>query len=346
MSLNNKSIIIKDWNVISKIGIGKEEFRANLFTRSKDALQDFNVTEFLGKKGTRLYDLPTSLVTVASKFILDSNNIDCNETGFVLGTSYGSLESILEFIKDIYTSEKPYFVDPSRFPNTVMNSQASQTAIRYGFKGLNSTISGGVLCGVKAVNYAKNMMQNEYVKSIIVGSVEENSKNIYKYLQNINSTNELDDYLEKEEGCALFLLDRYNELDFESNGPVIELVSSEFIFSGGTTAVDYKKGLSICLEKVQRELGICLKEINLTVISNQPDDSKITEIEQEVYNEHLDNYTYFNANRIIGNSISASGSLQLAIFLTGIEGFSEYGLITSFDKSGLVGCLLVRRWSK
>ena len=83
-------------------------------------------------------DRATALLLCAGKMALDDSKlggegIDRSPVGVSMGTTYGSLKSILDFDRDSIV-DGPRFVNASKFPNTVMNSPAGRLAIRFGLK--------------------------------------------------------------------------------------------------------------------------------------------------------------------------------------------------------------------
>ncbi|MBB5119738.1 hypothetical protein GO002_02425 [Streptomyces eurocidicus] len=95
------------------------------------------------------------------------------ETGVVLGSSLGSASAVAEFTRDTLVQERPYLVNPSAFPSTLMNSAASRAAIRHGLTGLNATVSGGPLASLHALRYARNALVRGHARQLLVGGVEE-----------------------------------------------------------------------------------------------------------------------------------------------------------------------------
>ncbi|ARZ68974.1 hypothetical protein SMD11_3338 [Streptomyces albireticuli] len=95
------------------------------------------------------------------------------ETGVVLGSALGSASAVAEFTRDTLVQERPYLVNPSAFPSTLMNSAASRAAIRHGLTGLNATVSGGPLASLHALRYARNALVRGHARQLLVGGVEE-----------------------------------------------------------------------------------------------------------------------------------------------------------------------------
>ena len=62
---------------------------------------------------------------------------------------------------------------PPHFPNTVINSPASQVSIRFKIKGFNTTISTGFCAGLDAVSYAADFIRLGRADVVLAGGVEE-----------------------------------------------------------------------------------------------------------------------------------------------------------------------------
>jgi 3-oxoacyl-[acyl-carrier-protein] synthase II len=142
------------------------------------ALLGFTAREHLGRKGTSTYDRATSLAVLACRDALSDAGIDPGATdrarvGIVLGTTVGSFRSTSDFSAETLIQPKPYLVNPSLFPNTVMNSAAGQAAIRLGLRGVNATLAAGRPAALHAVRYAVNAIRRGHADVVLAGAVEE-----------------------------------------------------------------------------------------------------------------------------------------------------------------------------
>ena len=193
--IERERIVITGLGIVAPNGIGKEEFQRNcfegtpgikpitLFNSSEYRCQfageigDFQPAQYLGSKGLRNLDRTTLLALVAAKFAIEDARLEItdknrSEIGVVLGSTMGSVHSISEFDKE-GLREGPRFVNPAFFSNTVINSPASQIAIRFGLRSVNATISTGFSASLDAISYAVDMLRSGRVKVLLVGGVEE-----------------------------------------------------------------------------------------------------------------------------------------------------------------------------
>lgn len=172
--------VITAWSAVSPYGIGRAVFAEGLRERRGTVTElgpehgstpdgvgcvvpAFGIRDVLGKKGTRSMDRVTGLaVTAVGSLLDDADRNRAVGTGegaaFALGTTTGSAQSMMDFTRDSLTGEQPFFVDPARFPNTVMNCAAGQSAIWYQLKGPNATIAGGRTAGLHALNYSRRLL--------------------------------------------------------------------------------------------------------------------------------------------------------------------------------------------
>ncbi len=189
-------IVVTGTGVISCIGAGIEEFETalfegrsgigprTLFTDSVPAgvageIRSFTPQQWLGNKGLRVLDRSARLICVASHMALQSSGLaqpEGNEgdpnLGLVLGTMFGSVHSITSFDWS-GLNDGPNLVNPMQFPNTVINSPAGQAAIKHKLRGVNSTISAGLVSGLYAIHYAMEFLRFGRATALLAGGVEE-----------------------------------------------------------------------------------------------------------------------------------------------------------------------------
>jgi len=190
-----KRVVITGLGIITSNGQGKEEFYKairegqvgykpiSLFETddflidSAGEVKDFDPTIYMGKKGLRSLDRSTKLLCSAARLAIDDSGLEItdgntDEVGVCVGTTLGSLKSISDFDK-ITLTEGPRYTNPAHFPNTVINSPASQVSIWNNIQGFNTTISTGFTSSVDAMSYAYDFIVSDRIKVVYVGSVEE-----------------------------------------------------------------------------------------------------------------------------------------------------------------------------
>lgn len=193
--MENKRVVITGIGILTCNGKGKEEFwrslkegkagygPATLFDASPftvnqvGEISDFDATVYMGVKGLRNLDRSTKLLVSAAKLAIDDSGFKITEentddVGVSVGTTLGSIKSISEF-DEVTLKEGPRYTNPALFPNTVINSPASQVSIWHHIKGFNTTISTGFTASLDAMNYAYDFLQFERAKVIYTGGVEE-----------------------------------------------------------------------------------------------------------------------------------------------------------------------------
>lgn len=191
----DKRVVITGLGILASTGQGKKEFwqalkdgrtgyrPVTLFPTDRFSvnvageISDFDAVRYLGPKGLRTLDRSTRLLVAASRlaiadsgFTITEENTD--DVGVSVGTTLGSIKSISDF--DMVTlKEGPRYVNPALFPNTVINSPASQVSIWNNIQGFNTTISTGFTASLDAMSYAYDFLQMERAKLIFTGGVEE-----------------------------------------------------------------------------------------------------------------------------------------------------------------------------
>jgi 3-oxoacyl-[acyl-carrier-protein] synthase II len=187
--------VVTGIGVISAIGIGKAPFWSALVSGVSGIKQvslfetdrlpchtageaiDFAPEVFLGQKGLKYLDRSTQLAAAATSLALGDSGLVAAagrrvDIGLVLGTTFGSVDSITGFDRQILT-EGPRSVTPMAFPRTVINSPAGHVAIRFGLAGLNATLAAGSVSSLQAIAYAADFVELGRADVLLAGGVEE-----------------------------------------------------------------------------------------------------------------------------------------------------------------------------
>ena len=347
--MSKKRIVITGIGIVSPIGIGKDEFWKNLFAGKSGIktitlfdtsklkvkvggeITDFNAKEILGKKGLIDLDRATKLLLAAGKFALEDSGCDIDEantnsTGISVGTTFGSLSSLSNFDR-ASLAEGPHFVNPSRFPNTVINSPASRMAIRYKIKGFCSTISTGECSALNALEYAMNAIEFGRAQRVLVGCVQEMCIQIFlglykvNYLSGMNYRAAVSSPFDKErdgivfsEGAGVFLIE-----DIEAALKRKAKIYSE-ILSISSNFDPYRlykynpkgEGMKESMDSAISEAKFLAADVDC-IFANANSTLDADLIEAKVINEIFNKSVPVTAIKsIIGETMSASGGMSIA----------------------------------
>ena len=348
--MNKKRIVITGIGVLSPIGIGKDAYwdslqkgmsgfrpitlfdTSDLKVKIAGEITEFNPKDILGKKGLVDLDRATTFLLSAAKFALEDSKIDISNinsprTGISVGTTFGSINSLSEFDRQSL-EEGPHFVNPSRFPNTVVNSPASRTAIRYGVKGPNATISTGYCAALDAIDYAIYSMNFNRANRMIVGAVEElciqTFLGFYQlgYLSGLNNGNQplscpfdkRRDGIIFSEGTSVIILEELNSALARKADIYAEILSVGSNFDPFRLHKFNPKGKGIA-ESMKLALdNAALKPDDIDCIfanANSTQDADLIETKaiKEVFGKASGNIPVTAIKSMVGETFSASGGL-------------------------------------
>jgi 3-oxoacyl-[acyl-carrier-protein] synthase II len=138
----------------------------------------FDAEAELGRRTTRFNHRSTLLAIAACGAALRDARLTADEEarngiGVTLGTMCGSVSGTASFGWATFSQPRPYNVDPSCFPNLIINTAAGAVAIKYGLRGANSTVAGGPVAGVIALRHAALTLRAGHADTVLVGACEE-----------------------------------------------------------------------------------------------------------------------------------------------------------------------------
>lgn len=169
------------WNALKEGRVGHKKI--TLFDTSElkcdqaGEISDFDPTVYMGKKGLRSLDRSTKLLVSASKLAVADSGLEITEEnsddiGVAVGSTMGSVKSISDF-DEVTLREGPRYTNPALFPNTVINSPASQVNIWNYIQGFSCTISTGFTASIDAISYGCDFILYDRVKMVYAGGIEE-----------------------------------------------------------------------------------------------------------------------------------------------------------------------------
>jgi len=354
----NDNIVITGIGVVSSIGIGKDNFwqaleeaksgisPVTLFDTSYlkvklgAEIKDFRPQEILGEKGLRNLDRATKLLLCAGKLALEDAKLEVNEEntcslGISIGTTLGSIWSISEFDKTALR-DGPHFVNPAEFPNTVINSPASQLAIRLKIKGPCATLSTGFTSSLDAIKYGIDLIRNQKAETVLVGGVEEFCEQTYlgfyklKFLAGIKA-NELNCPFDKRrngiifgEGSAVLVLEKEStakKRKAKIYGRILGF--SSFFYPYAINKYEPKaQGLKKAMRLALEEANLSIEEIDyISCAANSTQEADLIETNaiKEVFGKRAKEIPLSATKSMLAETFSAAGALATAATVGAIE---------------------------
>ncbi len=352
-------VVITGIGVLSPVGIGRDKYREALFqgkagfrtislfdTASFNVhiageISNFDPVLFLGKKGLRTLDRSTRLISSAAKLAIDDANLQITDEnthsiGISIGTTFGSLHSISQFDREGLI-EGPRYVNPSHFPNTVINSPASQVSIRFKIKGFNTTISTGFCAGLDAFSYASDFIMLNRANVVLAGGVEELCEETFFGFHNLGYLSGVDG---SEPVCCPFDA-RRNGIILSEGAAVLVLEDLEHALKRGADILavvmgygnsfdpladkDFKhagKGLKNAITLALKDASLNPEDIayiSASANSTKGLDRMETRVIKEVFGKNAFNIPVSSIKSMVGESFSASGALSLAAAVDAIK---------------------------
>ena len=398
--MSDTSLVITGSSTVSSLGIGNDllpnglnsdgnitnikSFEFHEFDHDVPCFQipDFNPRDILGKKGMRTKDRATKILLATMelgfKKQLDLNN-ETDKPGIVIGTSFGSVQSIGDFLSDSIENGVNA-VNPMLFANTVINSPTGQANIRYNVKTLSTTISTGFNSGIDAVIYACDYIKRGYVPLIITGGFEEISYYSMLGLKlsgALSQSNTIRPFSKKAdgvivgEGCAMFLIETTENAVVSGRKILAEIIGYSNAFDSKQGRFGFNprgEGARYTIEQALSSAKIRPDDIDF-IVSSGSGNPYGDDMESAVLTSIFNN-TPVTAYKIkTGECYGASGPISLACALSDIENRritgtgisyevknninlisetknefqSRYVLITSFSCDGYCSSIIIKK---
>ncbi|MFI6768975.1 beta-ketoacyl synthase N-terminal-like domain-containing protein [Streptomyces sp. NPDC050355] len=299
--------------------------------------------ELLGRKGLRNLDRTTRLALVACDMALASYPGTVSPgAGVVMGTATGSVRSSGEYSLRTLQADRPYLVNPSLFPNTVMNCAAGQVAIRNGLHGVNATVAGGALAGIQALRYARNAVRQGQAACLLVAGAEELSAQSGWGWQRSGA---LRPDFPLGEGAAALVVEPEERARAGGRPILARVLAAEVGFAprGRLTAA-----LAGCVRRALERSGVAPADVR-SVAPGATGQVGADRLELRALRAALGASGLppaVDVRQAVGETFSATVPLQLAAL---VETWRQRGahpgeaaLITALGHDGSVGCLVVR----
>lgn len=356
----DKRVVITGVGVLASNGKGKDEFwqaleegkvgykpitlfdPAEFNVKIAGEISDFDPTVYVGKKGLRTLDRSTKLLISAARLCIDDSGLkitddNTDDVGVSVGTTLGSLKSISDF-DYITLTEGPRYVNPSHFPNTVINSPASQVSIWNNIQGFNTTISTGFTSSIDALSYANDFIQMERVKVVYAGSVEELCvQTFYGFhaLKFLSGSKEGEEFVncpfDKRrngvtfgEGAGLVCFEEYEHAKARGAKMYCEVLGFGYAFDPWRIHKYNPKGPGVieAIEDALNNAGLKPKDIDCIFANanSHPVADKVETLAiKKVFGDHAYKIPVTAIKSMVGECYSLTGTLQVAAAVGAIE---------------------------
>lgn len=336
--------VISAWAAVSAYGIGAPALAGGLRERPdfSSTVQDlpaaragvvpgFNPRELLGAKGTRWLDRVSALAVVATGEVVGEAGDLGSEPGLVLGVNNGSAQSMLELTRDSLVKDRPEFVKPAQFPNTLMNAAAAQCAIWHRLRGPNATVAAGRTSGLFALRYARRMQLAGRADAVVWGAAEEFSTTRAWFEHHAAPDRPAGTLL--GEGCAMLLLEPPGRPERHGRTGLAEVAGLAFAVYGEPD--DAGPALAGC---VRRVLAQSPGPLWAHAAAHDP---ALSEVDIGV-----DAEVRLPMTELVGDTHAASAALGVAAVLASAASepaaVGRSALVTAVDRDGTVGAALLR----
>ena len=168
-------------------------------------VRGFDANALLGDKGHRNFDRLTKYLIVAAKRALEEAGIKADgkfvgplgpeRVGVCSSTAYGSLDAITE-LNMVAELEDPRYINPARFPNTVINAAAGYVSIWEDLRAPNATVVDGNCSALDAVLTCETHLAHRRADAFLVGGGDVLSEPLYVAFQRLEALAENDDVWE------------------------------------------------------------------------------------------------------------------------------------------------------
>lgn len=331
----NAGIVISGWSAVSAYGQGRDAFVAGVRSGAgtDHRVPGFSPKEALGRKGTRSMDRVTGLAVSAVGTLLAGTDTGPGPTGLVLTTTTGSAESMMEFTRSGLEADLPYQVEPSRFPNTVMNCAAGQCAIWHDLTGPNTTVAGGHAVGLHALTIARRLLATGRAERVLCGGVEEHSG-----AREAIETHAAGVAAPLGEGCAVHVVERAGDV-----GPGRRVLAEVLTVETGVAADgDLAAALRLRVDRALRRVD----PGEVWAVAPCGARGPAGRHEAEVLDALLPGATRIPVAERLGDLSAASVPFQLAAVLATAEhdptAAGRLAVVTAVEHTGAVACGLLR----
>ncbi|MGL5616548.1 MAG: beta-ketoacyl-ACP synthase II [Sarcina sp.] len=171
------------WNNIKNGVCGIEVFDKDQYFDSTDydvhiagTVKNFDAETYIGKKEVRRNDRFVHLAIKAADEAMEDAKINMEEVdptrvGVIVGSGIGGYNTIEEQIEKL-VQKGPKRVSPFYIPSSIINMVAGTLSMRYGAKGISSSVVTACASGTSSIGDAFRQIKHGYMDIVISGGSE------------------------------------------------------------------------------------------------------------------------------------------------------------------------------
>lgn len=297
---------------------------------------NWDAAAHLGAKGHRTYDRLTKfLIAAAKNALLDAGvkrdgefvheNLGTYDVGVCSATAYGSLDAIAE-LNRVAELEDPRYINPQRFPNTVINAAAGYVSIWEKLAAPNTTVVDGNCGALDALLVAETQLRHQRGNAFVVGGGEVASEPLMLALKKLGLMEQ--GGLDVGEGAAFFVAERLADAEARGAKVLAEVVGYGAAFdppeSDALLVHGSARALADAIRLALTDAGLETSDVDL-VVRSESGLSVFDDAEKRALGElGLLECAALRPKRWIGETFGASGAFGMAAALTAMNGGLEH----------------------
>src|SRR5215468_6366666 len=186
-------VVISGIGVISPFGVGREAFWAGLVEgrrgvssmaglealpeayRYGGQLSDFRPEDIIGTKGLKYLNDATRLLLCTAELARRDAGLEiapdaAEDVGVVVASSFSNVGDCVGFYESLLSPGER--TNPLRFPNLFINIAGGNLAIRFGIRGLNTTVTNGATSSLDALQHGLTALRCGRARILLIAGLE------------------------------------------------------------------------------------------------------------------------------------------------------------------------------
>jgi 3-oxoacyl-[acyl-carrier-protein] synthase II len=186
-------VVISGIGVISSLGVGRDAFWEGLAEgrlgvrpvpgadalpdayRHAGRLSEFRPEEIIGSKGLKYLNEATRLLLCTAELARQDARLEitpaiAEDVGVVVASSFSNVGDCAAFYESLLSPGER--LNPLRFPNLFINVAGGNLAIRFGIRGLNTTVTNGATSSLDGLQHGLTALRCGRARILMVAGLE------------------------------------------------------------------------------------------------------------------------------------------------------------------------------